>query len=165
MTETVSTPLASIDQMRQSLRRIAHPKGRQAQEEAVAQVRELIGERPPEGYPRELLIEYLHRINDAMGALPRRHLVALAREMKLGMAQVYEVASFYHHFEVIEDDQEAPALTVRVCQGLSCRMAGAPDVAAIQGPWDRRCAWSRRRASGAANRRRRRWWGSGPSVT
>jgi formate dehydrogenase beta subunit len=79
---------------------------------------------------RELLIEYLHLINDRLRALPAPHLAALAEWMKLSQAEVYEVASFYHHFEVIREGADgsvapAPALTVRVCDGLPCELAGA----------------------------------------
>ena len=77
-----------------------------------------------------MLIEYLHRINDRFGQLSAQHLVALAQELKLAQTEVYEVATFYHHFEVVKEgpDGHAPtaaALTVRVCDGLSCEMAGA----------------------------------------
>jgi formate dehydrogenase len=100
-------------------------KGRQPDLFARQEVRELIGSAPPDGHRRDLLIEHLHRLNDHYGALFERHLVALASEMRLALAQVYEVASFYHHFEILRDDQIAPALTVRVCSGLSCAMAGS----------------------------------------
>ncbi|MCX7247497.1 MAG: NAD(P)H-dependent oxidoreductase subunit E [Burkholderiales bacterium] len=96
-------------------------KGRQPELLARQEVRELIGSAPR----RDLLIEHLHQLNDHYGALFERHLVALASEMRLALAQVYEVASFYHHFEILRDDQIAPALTVRVCSGLSCAMAGS----------------------------------------
>jgi NADH:ubiquinone oxidoreductase subunit F (NADH-binding)/NADH:ubiquinone oxidoreductase subunit E len=100
----------------------AQLKGRQPTEEARASVRALIGPGP---HPRELLIEHLHRLNDAHGALREGHLVALAAEMGLSMAEVAEVASFYHHFEIVRDDAAVPALTVRVCDSLACAMAGA----------------------------------------
>ena len=100
-------------------------KGRQPDALALHEVRELIGSAPPDGHRRDLLFEYLHQLNDHYGALFERHLVALASEMRLALAQVYEVASFYHHFEILRDDQIAPALTVRVCSGLSCAMAGS----------------------------------------
>jgi formate dehydrogenase len=97
-------------------------KGRQPSDEARAAVRALIGPGP---HARELLIEHLHRLNDAQGALREGHLVALAAEMGLSMAEVAEVASFYHHFEIVRDDAAVPALTVRVCDSLACAMAGA----------------------------------------
>ncbi len=97
-------------------------KGRQPAEAATAAVRALVGPGP---HRRDQLIEHLHRLNDAHGALFEGHLVALAAEMRLGMAEVAEVASFYHHFEILPDEAAAPALTVRVCDGLACTLAGA----------------------------------------
>ncbi len=82
-----------------------------------------------EGSPRrrDLLIEYLHRIQDRYGHLSAAHLVALADEMNLAMAEVYEVATFYHHFDVVkEGDAVPPPITVRVCNSIACEMAGAP---------------------------------------
>src|SRR5262249_31910344 len=80
---------------------------------------------------RDLLIEYLHRIQDSFGHLSARHLVALAAEMKLAMTEVYEVATFYHHFDVVKDGEAAPAaITVRVCDSISCEMAGANELLA-----------------------------------
>ncbi|MBU6465981.1 MAG: NAD(P)H-dependent oxidoreductase subunit E, partial [Burkholderiales bacterium] len=84
--------------MRAGLRRNSRLKGRQPDAASTAEVRALIGECPPEGHRRDLLIEYLHLLNDAWCCLHDRHLVALAREMRLPMAEVFEVASFYHHF-------------------------------------------------------------------
>ena len=121
-----TTVLGSPDTLREGLRRARkHPKGRQADPVALAQVREQVGVRPRDGHARDMLIEYLHRLNDHYRGLYPRHLVALAHEMDLGMAEVYEVASFYHHFHILQDDEAAPALTVRVCDGLSCSLAGA----------------------------------------
>ena len=117
--------LASVDDMRERIRRKRQLKGRQVDAQALHEVRGLIGARPQEGHRRDLLIEYLHRLNDQFRCLHDYHLVALASEMKIGMAEVYEVATFYHHFEVIQGDAAAPGLTVRVCDGLSCAMAGA----------------------------------------
>ncbi|MFO1340276.1 MAG: NADH-ubiquinone oxidoreductase-F iron-sulfur binding region domain-containing protein [Burkholderiaceae bacterium] len=123
-------------------------KGRQPAEAATAAVRALIGPGP---HRRDQLIEHLHRLNDAHGALFEGHLVALAAEMRLGMAEVAEVASFYHHFEMLPDDATAPALTVRVCDGLACTLAGAgalmqglaaalgPSVRVTQAPCVGRC--------------------------
>ncbi len=80
---------------------------------------------------RDLLIEYLHRVQDRYGHLSAAHLVALAEEMKLPMAEVYEVATFYHHFDVVkEGDAVPPAITVRVCNSIACEMAGANDLLA-----------------------------------
>ncbi|RYY52169.1 MAG: NADH-quinone oxidoreductase subunit F, partial [Comamonadaceae bacterium] len=82
------------------------------------------------GHRRDLLIEHLHRLNDAHGALHDHHLVALAREMNIPMAEVFEVATFYHHFEIVRGGDAAPGLTVRVCDGLACELAGAQDLIA-----------------------------------
>ena len=99
------------------------PKGRPVDAGALADVQALLGETPRE---RSLLIEFLHRIQDARGCLPAAHLVALAQEMKLAMTEVYEVATFYHHFDVVDaDEAPPPPITVRVCETLSCQMAGA----------------------------------------
>jgi len=120
--------LASVEDMRNTIRRKSKLKGRQADEVSLLEVRGLIGERPVDGHRRDLLIEHLHKINDAYRCLHDRHLVALAREMNIPMAEVYEVATFYHHFEVVKGDGTAPGLTVRVCDGLSCELAGAQDL-------------------------------------
>ena len=103
-------------------------KGRQVDAASLEQVRALIGPRPEGGHARALLIEHLHRLNDHWRGLQPRHLAALAQEMNLPMAEVFEVASFYHHFEILRDGEAGPALTVRVCDGLSCEMAGARDL-------------------------------------
>lgn len=100
-----------------------HPKGRQLQDAAWEEVRALLGERPRR---RDLLIEFLHLIQDRFGHLSAAHLRALAEEMRLSMAEVYEVASFYAHFDVVkEGETPPPALTIRVCDSLSCELAGA----------------------------------------
>ena len=117
--------LASADDMRQRIRRMGKLKGRQPDDASLAQVRALLGAAPVEGHRRDLLIEHLHKLNDAYRCLHDRHLVALAKEMNIPMAEVYEVATFYHHFEVVKGDAHVPALTVRVCDGLSCELAGA----------------------------------------
>ncbi|MBC7944840.1 MAG: NAD(P)H-dependent oxidoreductase subunit E [Burkholderiales bacterium] len=99
------------------------PKGRVADPAALAEVRELLGAEPRK---RDLLIEHLHKIQDHYGCISAPHLVALAAEMKLPMAEAFEVASFYHHFDLVEAGEAAPArLTVRVCDSLSCALAGA----------------------------------------
>jgi len=90
----------------------------------------LIGAPPPDGHARDQLIEYLHLLNDRYHGLFERHLVALASDMRLGLAEVYEVATFYHHFEVLRDGQNPPTVTVRVCDSQSCAMAGAADLLA-----------------------------------
>jgi formate dehydrogenase len=112
----------SVDQLRDTLRRIRHLKGRQADDASLQEVRARIGTGP---HRRDLLIEHLHQLNDTYRGLHERHLVALAHEMNLSQAEVFEVATFYHHFEVIADDAVPAALTVRVCDGLSCEMGGA----------------------------------------
>ncbi|MAF95762.1 MAG: NADH-quinone oxidoreductase subunit F [Rhodospirillaceae bacterium] len=99
------------------------PKGRQVDPLAVDEVRGLLGDLPRR---RDLLIEHLHLIQDRYGHLSARHLAALAEEMKLAMTEVYEVATFYAHFDVvIEDETPPPALTIRVCDSLTCEMMGA----------------------------------------
>ena len=101
---------------------IATLKGRQADDVSLKEVQDLVGVDAPR---RDLLIEYLHLLNDANRGLHQRHLVALAKVMNIPMAEVYEVATFYHHFEVIRDGDVAADLTIRVCNGLSCELAGA----------------------------------------
>src|SRR6476659_10343653 len=99
------------------------PKGRQVDPKAVEEVRMLLG---TESRQRDLLIEHLHKINDRYGHLSAAHLAALAQEMKLAQTEVYEVATFYHHFEVVkEGETPPPALTVRVCDSIGCELAGA----------------------------------------
>jgi formate dehydrogenase beta subunit len=120
--------VVSADEMRQRIKRKSRLKGRQVDDAALAEVRALLGEKPESGWRRDLLIEHLHLLNDRCLGLHERHLVALAFETNVPMAEVYEVATFYHHFEVLHDGESAPALTVRVCDGLSCEMAGAQDL-------------------------------------
>jgi len=127
---TTAVTLGSVDEMRERIRRKSKLKGRQADEISIDEVRALIGLRPDAGHRRDLLIEHLHKVNDAYRCLHDRHLVALAKEMNISMAEVYEVATFYHHFDVIKGDGKAPILTIRVCDGLSCEMAGAQDLLA-----------------------------------
>src|SRR5262245_29491846 len=99
------------------------PKGRAVDPEALAQVRVLLGDAPRR---RDLLIEHLHRIQDAYGCISAGHIVALAQEMRLAMTEVYEVATFYHHFDVVKEGEATPPpVTVRVCDSLSCALAGA----------------------------------------
>jgi formate dehydrogenase len=106
---------------------IATLKGRQADDVSLKEVQDLVGVDAPR---RDLLIEYLHLLNDANRGLHERHLVALAKVMNIPMAEVYEVATFYHHFEVIRDGDLAADLTIRVCNGLSCELAGASQLIA-----------------------------------
>ena len=99
------------------------PKGRQIDDAALADVRALLVDRPRRS---DLLIEHLHLIQDHYGHLSVRHLNALADEMSMAQTEVYEVATFYAHFDVVKDgDEPPPALTVRVCDSLSCELAGA----------------------------------------
>jgi NADH:ubiquinone oxidoreductase subunit F (NADH-binding)/NADH:ubiquinone oxidoreductase subunit E len=99
------------------------PKGRRVDPKALKEVQELLGK---ESRRRDLLIEHLHKIQDRYGHLAAAHLVALASEMKMAMAEVYEVATFYHHFDVIkEGDTAPPAITVRVCDSIACELAGS----------------------------------------
>jgi formate dehydrogenase len=127
MNSPTTQTLSTVDAMRSTLRRISHLKGRQADATSLQEVRALIGHAP---HRRDLLIEHLHALNDAYRGLFERHLVALAHDMQLPMAEVYEVATFYHHFEVLPNDATPAALTVRVCDGLSCEMGGAKQLLA-----------------------------------
>ncbi|MDD9864640.1 MAG: NAD(P)H-dependent oxidoreductase subunit E [Gammaproteobacteria bacterium] len=98
-------------------------RGRTAEPAVLAELRQLLGAAPRR---RDLLIEYLHKVQDAKGCLPVSWLVALAYEMSLPMAEIYEVATFYHHFDVVrEGDAAIPPLTVRVCDSITCEMLGA----------------------------------------
>ena len=101
-------------------------KGRTPDAKALAEVQALLGTEPRR---RDLLIEHLHRIQDRYAQLSAAHLTALAAEMNMALAEVYEVATFYHHFDVIKEGEAAPAaITVRVCASLSCEMAGAKEL-------------------------------------
>jgi NADH:ubiquinone oxidoreductase subunit F (NADH-binding) len=97
-------------------------KGRQVDPRALEEVAALLGDRPRR---RDLLIEHLHIIQDRYGYLSGAHLTALAAEMKMALTEVYEVATFYAHFDVVKDGPAPPPITVRVCENLSCAMAGA----------------------------------------
>jgi len=104
------------------------PKGRQVDDQALADVQALLGDRPRR---RDLLIEFLHLIQDRYGHLSVAHLNALAQEMRLAQTEVYEVATFYAHFDVVKDGETPPpALTIRVCDSLSCELAGAQSLKA-----------------------------------
>ncbi len=113
-------------------RRRQGPKGRRIDPAARAEVQALLAGEP---LRRDRLIEYLHALNDRFGQLGTPHLAALAEALRLSQAEVYEVASFYHHFDVVREDEQGqvaapPRLTVRVCDGLSCELAGARDLLA-----------------------------------
>ena len=125
MTQRV-IPIAEPQPSRQRKREA--PKGRRVDEQALEEVRETLGAVPRE---RDLLIEHLHRLQDRFGHLSAAHLAALAQEMRLAQTEIFEVASFYHHFDIVREGATAPpALTVRVCDGLSCELAGARDLLA-----------------------------------
>ena len=127
-----AVPLGTPDDLRALIRSKSRLKGRQPDDAAMDEVAQRLGKRPAEGFRRDLLIEYLHRLNDHFGALHERYLVALARQMNLPMAEVYEVASFYHHFEILRgDDAQAPRLVLRLCDSLSCSLAGARELLAV----------------------------------
>ncbi len=114
-------------------RKRRQPRGRQVDAAVLAEVQSWwLADGPPR---RDQLIEVLHRINDRLGQLPTPHLAALAQWMKLSQTEVYEVASFYHHFDIAREDAQGvvpapPRLTLRVCDGLSCEIAGARDLLA-----------------------------------
>ncbi|WP_029059897.1 NADH-ubiquinone oxidoreductase-F iron-sulfur binding region domain-containing protein [Stappia stellulata] len=97
-------------------------KGRPLDDTALEDVRRLLGEAPRR---RDLLIEHLHLLQDEFGGLTAAHLKALSHEMRLAEAEVFEVASFYHHFDIVKEGADLPPLTIRVCDSLSCMMAGA----------------------------------------
>ncbi len=98
-------------------------KGRQTDAAVLAEVRTLLGDSSRQ---KDLLIEHLHTINDHLGHLPVAHLTALAQEMRLAQTEVFEVASFYHHFTITKENETAPpSTTLRVCDSLSCEMAGS----------------------------------------
>jgi NADH:ubiquinone oxidoreductase subunit F (NADH-binding)/NADH:ubiquinone oxidoreductase subunit E len=104
-------------------KRKGRARGRQVDETAAADITALLGDTPRR---RDLLIEYLHLVQDRYGCIHSSHTVALAAELKLAPTEVYEVATFYHHFDVVKDDApRPPRLTVRVCESVSCEMFGA----------------------------------------
>src|SRR5947209_2234488 len=125
------------------------PKGRQVDPTAAHEIELLLGDRPRR---RDLLIEHLHLIQDTYRQISAAHLAALADEMKLSFAEVFETATFYAHFDVVkEGEPNIPALTIRVCDSLTCAMLGAekllqelqnaagPDVRVVRAPCVGRC--------------------------
>jgi NADH:ubiquinone oxidoreductase subunit F (NADH-binding)/NADH:ubiquinone oxidoreductase subunit E len=119
----IQTPPPRADGAPSNRRPRRTPKGRQIDPQALEEVCALLGDKPRR---RDLLIEHLHLIQDEYGCLSAAHLAALADEMKLALAEVYEVATFYAHFDVVKEGElSPPAVTVRVCDSLSCAMAGA----------------------------------------
>ena len=130
MTPKTIIPIAAAPSTRQKKREA--PKGRVVDPAALDEVRGLLAGLPQTASRApDQLIEHLHRLQDRYKHLSTRHLAALAREMGLTQAEVYEVASFYHHFDIVKEGETAPpALTVRVCDSLSCEMAGAQELLA-----------------------------------
>jgi len=119
----MATPADNVPKRR---RKKGQGKGRAVDINALMQVRDLLGSVERR---RDLLIEFLHLIQDKYGHLSSAHLVALAHDMKLAPTEVYEVATFYHHFDVVKDDAAAPAaITVRVCDSVSCELNGANEL-------------------------------------
>ena len=115
--------MLDISQGRSKRRNPARPKGRPLDDAALAEVRALLGDRPRR---RDLLIEFLHLIQDRYRSVSAAHIRALAEELRLAQVEVYEVASFYDHFDVVrEGDAPPPPLTIRVCDGIACQLAGA----------------------------------------
>jgi formate dehydrogenase beta subunit len=98
-------------------------RGRVLDERSLNEIKELLGEAPRR---RDLLVEYLHKIQDHYHCISTHHIQALAKEMNLPTTEIYEVASFYHHFDVIKENEPTPPpLTVRVCESITCEMFGA----------------------------------------
>jgi len=119
-------PIALQGQAQLRQRKREAPKGRRIDPKALDEVQLLLGNSSRQS---DLLIEHLHKIQDRYGHLSAAHLAALAQEMQMAQVSVYEVASFYHHFDIVKEGGQVPApLTVRVCDGLSCEMAGAKDL-------------------------------------
>ncbi len=117
-----SISLGSAEDLKRQIRKSSKLKGRQPEDKAIQELNSLKGlvfDR------RDLLIENLHVLNDAYHGLQERHLVALAVLMKISMAEVYEVATFYHHFDILKANEQHPAISVRVCNSVSCEMAGS----------------------------------------
>jgi formate dehydrogenase len=120
---TTADAVVDLSQLRGRRGVRGQTKGRTVDPAALAEVRALLGETPRR---RDLLIEHLHKLQDRFGHLSAQHIAALAQEMRLAMTEVYEVATFYHHFDVVkEGETPPPPITVRVCETLSCKMAGA----------------------------------------
>src|SRR6202140_3531221 len=118
-------PIAEVGRARRKVR--STPKGRAVDAKALHEVQALLGDSPRRS---DLLIEFLHRIQDTFGHITAAHIVALAQEMKLAMTEVYEVATFYHHFDVVKEGEPPPPITVRVCDSIACEMAGSRELLA-----------------------------------
>ena len=107
-------------------KKLGKQKGRLVDSKALLEVQKLLSDMP---LRKDMLIEALHLIQDEFHYLSAKHLVALAHEMKLAQAEVFEVATFYHHFDVIKENETPPPhLTIRVCESISCEMAGAKEL-------------------------------------
>ena len=97
-----------------------HPKGRQLDDQALAAIRDLLGDQPRD---RDLLIEFLHLVQDRYGHLSAAHMTALADEMGLSQTEVFEVATFYAHFDPVKEGMPPPPqVTIRVCDSLTCEI-------------------------------------------
>ena len=121
-----SVAFASLEDMSLKIRQKSKLKGRQVDDESLQEVLALLAtDADALKLRRDLLIEHLHKLNDTHRGLHERHLVALSKLMNVSMAEVFEVATFYHHFEIIREGEQAPQFTVRVCDGLSCHLSGA----------------------------------------
>nr|WP_217344368.1 NAD(P)H-dependent oxidoreductase subunit E [Noviherbaspirillum sp. L7-7A]MBV0878511.1 NAD(P)H-dependent oxidoreductase subunit E [Noviherbaspirillum sp. L7-7A] len=117
-------PILAVGATRERKRQA--PKGRRVDPQALSEVQALLGDMPRR---RDLLIECLHLIQDRYRCLSTPHLAALAQELRMAQTEVYEVASFYHHFDIVREGEDAPAaLTVRVCDGIACELAGAGEL-------------------------------------
>ena len=111
-----------LKQSKRRKRKRGEAKGRRATAVALSELATLLGDGPKR---RDLLIEYLHVIQDRYGYITFDHCVALAEEMKISTSEIYETATFYHHFDLVADGQPPPPpLTVRVCDSITCQMAG-----------------------------------------
>src|SRR5512139_2418526 len=107
-------------------KRQGKPKGRVVDPSARAEIQALLA---GESLAPDMLIEHLHKLQDSFGHISTSHIAALAAEMKLSQTEVYEVATFYHHFDVVKEGEiPPPPLTVRVCESVSCNMAGAHEL-------------------------------------
>ena len=152
MSSTLQAPPKAPDITRAGRRRPPRtPKGRQVDPTALDEVRALLTDRPRR---RDLLIEHLHLIQDHYGYLSAPHLAALAFEMKMALTEVYEVATFYAHFDVVKEGElPPPEITVRVCDSLSCAMAGAETLLAdLQGKFGKAVRVVRAPCMGACDR-------------
>ncbi len=126
MADDVNIPKTAAQEPGKSRRKGGKARGRRVDLNALLEIRGLLGDASRQ---RDMLIEHLHKVQDQYGHLSAHHLVALAHEMKMAPAEVYEVATFYHHFDVVkEGDIAPPQLTVRVCESVSCSLAGAEEL-------------------------------------